>query len=692
MRSTRWALRAAVVLGMLMFVPAAAAQITLTVIPDPAAPRGVAPKLTFRLDGVTAGRAYYLGWQLVGTRSGTSCTAIGEVLAATAPGPSVTLGPAPYGDYGDPTFRPFCSGRSYTLTVRTPSRSGPFTTVATLGFRAPAAGGGSISGVVHDDRGAAVPGSYVALCPAGTAPTTECDLQVSDSSAHYDFAGVAAGRYTVQAGPPDGAPNREYIEDPPTPVTLTAGTDLAVDLTLRHPQPLSGGVTLDGPWGPQSSGIGQVEDEPATIEVPVDAGGAGVPNTTRLDGAVLNITTAGGFNVADAAMFEVRYGSDGRPASVSQLIEGPGQVTSGSGTSLTGCPSGGRAFSIDPTDAGGVQFTFDDGTGLPLMLHFNPLAFPAPTDSDSLSLAADGLIAVANSALEIIPGVAEYNSTVAGLNTTANVANGNYAQALSTAAFSFGVPSLGERTGIPDSPIHGPARFSAWEFSAGVAEGSVNQVLPDPSPASGCGSRTFGADFYVDPSGRVITTHGQAVAGAKVTLSRSSSRNGSFGVVTAGSALLSPGNRRNPDHTNVFGSFGWDVLPGFYRVTATHPGCAGSARSRILRVPPPVTGLVLTLRCPHLSLAPTRTALHAARSVVSSSAGSHRVLVLSAAVHPRHGHRRVTGVVTFLAGHRTVGVLPLDRTGRATLTLRRVPAGRLLARYSGSGAFGASAS
>ncbi len=63
---------------------------------------------------------------------------------------------------------------------------------------------------------------------------------------------------------------------------------------------------------------------------------------------------------------------------------------------------------------------------------------------------------------------------------------------------------------------------------------------------------------------------------------------------------MSPDNRSNPDKTDINGHFGWDVFPGYYRVTATSKQCKGSAVSKVYAVPPPVTDIKLVLNCPHL--------------------------------------------------------------------------------------------
>ena len=107
-----------------------------------------------------------------------------------------------------------------------------------------------------------------------------------------------------------------------------------------------------------------------------------------------------------------------------------------------------------------------------------------------------------------------------------------------------------------------------------------------------------GGYVYIDPSGVVQTTGGVPIAGATVTLFRSDTgETGTFVQVPNGSAIMSPGNRTNPDATDSAGHFGWDVIAGFYFVRAAKAGC-GSADTAILHIlDVPVTNLVIQLNC-----------------------------------------------------------------------------------------------
>ena len=131
-------------------------------------------------------------------------------------------------------------------------------------------------------------------------------------------------------------------------------------------------------------------------------------------------------------------------------------------------------------------------------------------------------------------------------------------------------------------PIHGEAKITL----------SVTHC----SMPSEEGESEFSA--YIDPSGTVVDAYdGDApLVGAKVTLLRGTARSGPFTVVADGSTLMSPANRKNPDTSGAGGKYGWDTLPGYYRVEASMEGC-GNALSRPFEVPPPALGIVLELHC-----------------------------------------------------------------------------------------------
>jgi hypothetical protein len=155
---------------------------------------------------------------------------------------------------------------------------------------------------------------------------------------------------------------------------------------------------------------------------------------------------------------------------------------------------------------------------------------------------------------------------------------------------------------------------------------------------------------------------------------------------------MSPRNRRNPDRTDASGAFGWDVIPGYYRVTASHADCSAAtsrkpALSPLLTIPPAVLDLRLRLRCPHLHRARTNTRMKTGRGEITGT-------LLLAQVTTTRGHGPPTGVVTFRVGRQILGQAALDpRTGRSVLlTTRRVSVTNLHATYGGNGLFSPSRS
>lgn len=146
-------------------------------------------------------------------------------------------------------------------------------------------------------------------------------------------------------------------------------------------------------------------------------------------------------------------------------------------------------------------------------------------------------------------------------------------------------------------------------------EGHYSAQIPALRPVSGMVTITISVDcpagtpdeveefnVYIDPSGWVRDLEGNPIAGATVTLYRSDSETGPFEIVPDGSAIMSPSNRINPMPSDAEGHFGWDVMPGFYKVRARKDGCTardGSpyVETDALPVPPPVFDLDLRLVC-----------------------------------------------------------------------------------------------
>lgn len=152
---------------------------------------------------------------------------------------------------------------------------------------------------------------------------------------------------------------------------------------------------------------------------------------------------------------------------------------------------------------------------------------------------------------------------------------------------------------------------SFTEGPSGTFTATIPALMPLHGPATitmsyDCSGTTSQSSFtvYIDPSGEVVDQNGAPIAGATVTLLSASSQAGPFTPVPNGSAVMSPANRINPSATNGQGLFGWDVAAGYYEVSASEPGCSApgnpsqtTVTSSVLTIPPPATGLTLTMNC-----------------------------------------------------------------------------------------------
>lgn len=208
-----------------------------------------------------------------------------------------------------------------------------------------------------------------------------------------------------------------------------------------------------------------------------------------------------------------------------------------------------------------------------------------------------------------------------------------------------------------------------------VAHRSQSGSCPDDSGEGG---------GFVDPSGHVVTTDGAPIPRATVVLKRATARDGPFAPAPPDIAVVHPAI--NPQRTDRHGHFGWDVLPGFYMVTASRSGCRGAASVGPLTVPPPVFNLVLRLKCPGLCRAATTTTL---RLTTVRGAGAGQVAASIAVVAKGARHRAgPNGFVAIRRRGRTIQTLPLDpKTHRAQILLPRRLGQGLAAVYSGDGYF-----
>jgi hypothetical protein len=110
--------------------------------------------------------------------------------------------------------------------------------------------------------------------------------------------------------------------------------------------------------------------------------------------------------------------------------------------------------------------------------------------------------------------------------------------------------------------------------------------------------------FKIDPSGTVVDTAGNPIAGATATLQSYDGETGGFVDTPKDPSIIDP--TTNPETTTSAGGFDWDAIAGTYRVAASASGChaPGSSSQHSVdtapfTLPPPAVGLVLTLDCGH---------------------------------------------------------------------------------------------
>jgi len=157
----------------------------------------------------------------------------------------------------------------------------------------------------------------------------------------------------------------------------------------------------------------------------------------------------------------------------------------------------------------------------------------------------------------------------------------------------------GQMTESPAGSGHYQATLAPLYPDHGGAQITIQSQCPNPEDDT-----QVDFNVYIDPSGVVVDRYGKPVSAATVTLLRSDTPDGPFEVLPDESPEMSPANRTNPDTTASDGTFGWDVIAGYYKVRAAKAGCTSAsgspaeyAETDVLTIPPPVTNLVLTLDC-----------------------------------------------------------------------------------------------
>jgi hypothetical protein len=190
------------------------------------------------------------------------------------------------------------------------------------------------------------------------------------------------------------------------------------------------------------------------------------------------------------------------------------------------------------------------------------------------------------------------------------------------------------RTGSLSEISPGTYRTTIQPLMPESGDGEIDITLDCPGPT--VEEVDFG--IYIDPSGHVRDTNGNPVEGATVILYRSAVQQGPFFAVPDGSAVMSPSNRSNPDLSRSDGRFGWDVVAGYYVVTAQKDGCVSAADasrpdavSGVMTIPPPVTDLDLRLNCgeaPPVTQQPAATPQVVVKGAVASNLPPRALLAI----------------------------------------------------------------
>lgn len=519
----------------------------------------------------------------------------------------------------------------------------------------------------------------------------DCLGVFTDSAGRYVIAGVAPGNYVVMINPPSGS-------------TLAAGSRLAavtvgqtVDATtvLEPNQPLPSSITISSSLGTTSGGNPTLYwDSPFAITLPPlrPLPTQGTPNTDVETTIFVTIDTGGtGQTVIGSALtYQLGYNASGRAASALVLNTPlPGTISSGfdfliggvaapPGAPILLSPAALAATTTIEAQSGGLQM-LAHGT---LTLAITPTRSSGKTAAMPMAGAADECQSAQDEVTEAENQLRFDSNKLTSDTGALTSAIDNHAPASQIAMYSKQVK--GDLQSVKDDQ-------EDLEQRENEAQSACSPPSPPPAPPPACLDNTkdifaaevdcpAGGEVPVDPSGFVVTRTGVPLENAKVLLERSGQPTGPFTAPPSGNHVMAANNRRNPDHTDLNGHFGWDVFPGFYRVRATRHGCKGTALSATRMVPPPVTNLRLVLDCPGLHRAPTR------------------IRIIKIAVRDRDTDVSIQLQRTHAGSRRgLIGLVTLDghfaflnaRTDRATIVIARVirRGTRLTVHYPGNARF-----
>jgi len=608
---------------------------------------------TVRITNTGAGRLLISGSALSGAGAGEfALGADGCTGQSVAPSASCTV---------RVTFTPSVRGTANTQLAFADNASGSPHTVALTGTGVTT---GFVGGTVADGStpGAPpVPGASVQICPRSAIFGAACQTATTGTDGRYSFGDLAPGTWAMQVASP-----LARLFGASAILQVVAGNQTQ-DFTLQTPRPLPSNVTVTSVLGQSSGGVPTLFwNAPATISYPPNFASQ-PPNTEAAYFTSVALYNAGNANpdaapiTSGSAVFLVAYDNNATPSVVAQYPD----------------PNGGAAPTVLINPAGASARAASSARAHATSARGGPLASIADLQPSTI------FVAYANTN-QVQATVPSPNQQTHGPTTITINQN------------TLRVPQGAKVTIKPngDIVIETPKPL-ACRGARGLERPHDFIVCPTPLPQPPCsvsckpngpgggGSSTNGNATY-DPSGRVQTSRGIPLPDAKVVLLRSSLSSGPFTAVKNGSTEMSSGNRRNPDHTTALGQFGWDVIAGFYRVSAQHSGCTAarhrrSALTRAYPVPPPVSNLVLKLDCPHLTRSRSRATLQTTRIEHG------RTLLLTVTVRGSRRHHP-TGLVTFHAAGRTLQTMPISpRDGRAVLVITNPTAKQFAVRYQGDG-------
>jgi ell wall binding domain 2 (CWB2)/Nidogen-like/HYR domain/Carboxypeptidase regulatory-like domain len=372
--------------------------------------------------------------------------------------------------------------------------------------------------------------------------------------------------------------------------------------------------------GDASGGIGGQGGSPAVVgyssngAIPVELQGSAMSGSLE-DGKV-DALIQGGQNssIPGRYIFPVRNGATPQSGVIHGVVTDHGNPVAESYIQI--CPDSGTCYLTGTTSSGVYSVT-----GLPPG-GYSVIANP-PYGSTELSGGGVATLPV-NGDVEVdialtTPIALPAGVTVSHTRLTGNgipVLNANLTNALSATACTGGTvsavlaPANGAAVTVP----------MAASGTAGVYTGTIPLLRPVVGSATvtisatcpnSAQNQSIVFNVYIDPSGTVVDQNGVPIAGATVTLLRSDDQSGPYTPVPDGSSLMSPANQADPDTTGSDGTFGWDVLTGYYKVQASAPGCTDPAdptsdtvTSAAFAVPPPMTDLQLTLSCSGATVSP----------------------------------------------------------------------------------------